>query len=76
MSDITIILDGKYDIKWKHVLEKKLDTVMIPLGFSRNESSANEDKTSEIHYKQFGVCNRTCPIFGTEHSCGDSCKNI
>jgi hypothetical protein len=56
MPDITIILDKKYDIEWRHTLEKKFDKVMTPLGFSRNESSVNEDNTSEIHYRQFGVC--------------------
>lgn len=55
-SDVTVILDKKYDVKWKHTFEKKLDEALIPLGFSRISSTVKEDNSTEINFRQFGVC--------------------
>lgn len=56
MKEITVIIDKKYDINWKHTFEKELDKVMVPLGFTRSGSQVKEDNTTEIYFRQFGVC--------------------
>ena len=56
MSDITVILDRKYNIDWKHTIEKELDKVFVPLGFTRSGTCVNIDGTTVISYRQFGIC--------------------
>jgi len=56
MSDITVILAPKYNLEWKHEIEKRLDEAFVHLGFSRTGSGVNEDGTTEIYFRQFGVC--------------------
>jgi hypothetical protein len=56
MHDVIIILDKKYDLDWKHRIEKELDKVMVPLGFSRTGSCVIKDNTTKIYFRQFGVC--------------------
>lgn len=46
MSDITITIDKKYDLVWKHIFEKELDKIMVPLGFTRSGSSVLSDDTT------------------------------
>lgn len=56
MNDIMVTLDKKYNLEWKHEIEKRLDEAFIHLGFSRTGSGVNEDGTTEIYFTQFGVC--------------------
>ncbi|MFA5323412.1 MAG: hypothetical protein WC373_12135 [Smithella sp.] len=54
--DIVISLSNKFDVSWKHAIEKELDAALVGLGFARSGSAVKEDGSMEIFYQQFGTC--------------------
>ena len=54
-SDIVLKINTPLDIEFIHIIEKEVDAVLIPLGFSR-QSTAHEKDHVEISFRQFGAC--------------------
>ena len=52
IENLVIILDGRFDIKYVHQIEKVLDHALTKVGFIRTETSKENNKTI-LNYKQY-----------------------